>query len=112
MIKRDIAENLAHGRVLDFLNAPHRFYFGIHHLRRVLKEGREIPAGQVAILVDCGGQNAPAVLTIPYGIVGTASEEGNAERGSANDHSYAYVALPGVSKERGSRHKHYVAITA
>ena len=57
----------------------------------VLEERRQIAASEIAIFVDGRGQDGPAVAAIPAGVVGPAAEEGDAEGGSADDHSLTFA---------------------
>ena len=57
----------------------------------MLEEGRQVAAGEVAVLVDRGGQHGAAVLAVPGRVVGAAAEERDAKRRAADDHAI----LPG-----------------
>ena len=71
----------------DLVDGLARLDLAVDDADAVLEERRQIAAGEVAILVDGGGQDGAAVLPIPARVVGAAAEEGDAEGGSADDHS-------------------------
>src|SRR4051812_40339677 len=74
------AQRFAHGGVADLLDGGAGFNLAIDDAQPVLKEGRQMPTGEIAILVDGGGEDGPAMCSIPVGVVGTAAEEGNSKR--------------------------------
>src|SRR4051812_12364377 len=51
-----------------------------------VEELRQVAAVQVEVLVDRRRQHSAAMLAEPRRIVGTASEEGDAQRGTGDDH--------------------------
>lgn len=53
----------------------------------MVKKVREVPADNVAVFVNGRAQNRAAVLTIPKGIIGAATEERNAEWSFSDDHT-------------------------
>ena len=79
-------ENGANGRMLDLVNPLHILNNRIHNAVLMLKKRREISTANMAILIDRGRQHDPAMLLIPGGIVCTATEKRNAERGPGDDH--------------------------
>ena len=52
----------------------------------MFKEGWQIAAADVAILIDGGGQDFAPVIQVPRGVVGAPAEKGNAKRRSADQH--------------------------
>src|SRR5437867_1587503 len=73
----------------DLINALAIFNTGIHNSDTMLKKRRQIPARDVTILVDGRSQYRAAMIAVPNGIVGAATEERDSKWGSANDHGYA-----------------------
>src|SRR5262245_66644963 len=61
-------------------------HLGINDPERVLEEGRQTPAGEVAVLVDGAGEYRATVLAEPGGVVGAAPEKRNAIGSAADDH--------------------------
>ena len=80
-------EGFADGRVRDLVNRRARLDLAIDDAQAMLEEGRQETTTQVAILVDGGCEDGPAVRPIPAGVIGAAAKEGEAEGGSADDHS-------------------------
>ena len=52
----------------------------------MLKKRRESPAADVTVFVDRRGEDGPAVVAKPHGIIGASSEERHPERRAADDH--------------------------
>jgi hypothetical protein len=73
--------------MVDFLDCLAQFDLAIDDAITVLKKGRQIATGEIAILVNCGREDGSAVKSIPTGIVGATAKKRDAERGSADDHS-------------------------
>src|SRR5262245_27108682 len=89
------AQNFTHRRVRNFVDGVAILHLGVNNTISVLKEGRQITAGDIAVLVDRGGQYSAAVLTIPSGIVCAASEERDSKWRPAHNHN---AILPGRSR--------------
>ena len=49
-------------------------YAGIDDAVLVLKEGREMTTANIAIFVNCGGQDHPTIILVPNRVIGSAAE--------------------------------------
>ena len=49
-------------------------------------ERRKIPAGDVVIIANTGGEDTPPMLLIPAGVIGTPAKEGDAVRCFGDNH--------------------------
>src|SRR3989338_7654836 len=72
--------------MVDFIDAVDMLHLGVDNARFVFKKWRKIPAGNITILVDGGGEDRAPVFLKPAGIVGAAAKEGNAKRSPADNH--------------------------
>ncbi len=80
------AQNLSNRRVLNLPQVPDEFDLRPYNPAFMLKEGRQIPTADIAILVNGYGQNRTTVLAEPYGIVSPSTKKRYAKRCSTNDH--------------------------
>src|SRR5207249_7725730 len=76
----------AHRRVLDLLDARDELDPGVDDARGVLEERWQAPTEDEAVLVDRRREHAAAVDAVPGRVVGSAAEEGDAERRARDDH--------------------------
>src|SRR6185503_18414928 len=60
-----IAEDFTRGGVLDLIEGMAVLDLRIDEANRVLEERRQMPAGEIAILVDGRRQHCPTVLVVP-----------------------------------------------
>ena len=67
--------------------------FGVNDPIPVGKEGRKIPKGNVAVLVDPAGEDGSAVFSEPAGVVRAPAEKGDAEGGAGDDHVFDFSGL-------------------
>ena len=70
----------------DLVHRPHVFDLGINDQETMVEEGRQVATGQVTVPVDRRRQDRPAVLLVPGRVVCAATQEGNAEESSGDDH--------------------------
>src|SRR5438552_10822905 len=80
-------ERLPNGGMADLLDRGAGFDLAVNDADGMFEEGGQIAAGQITILIDRGRQHGAAMSAIPTRIIGTATEEGDPERCSADDHS-------------------------
>lgn len=59
----------------------------------VLKERRQPAAGDVARLVNRGGEHGAAMFTVPNWIICSAAEERNAKWSAGDNHKLVQIAL-------------------
>jgi hypothetical protein len=52
----------------------------------MIEEGRKVPERNIAIAIYGEADHSPAVLLIPFRIVGSAAKQRDSERGSADNH--------------------------
>ena len=95
------SERLPDGRMDDLIQRLTVLDLRVDNAVAMLEEGREVATVNVAVLVDRRGQHGAAVLGIPFGIVGAATEEGDPKRGSADDH--ALPSRPGTTAAAAKR---------
>jgi hypothetical protein len=69
-----------------FLVTLTTFDLRINNTNPMFKKGGEVPARDIAILVDRRSQNRPAVFNKPHGVVCASPEKRNSERGPTDDH--------------------------
>src|SRR5271157_5049700 len=79
-------QTAAHRWVLDGAIGADVFRFGVQDTAVVLEKRRQPSTSDVAPLIDCGRQHCAPVFTIPNRVIRAATEEGNAERSSGNNH--------------------------
>ena len=87
------AERLPNRGVADLLDRGAGFDLAVNDADGMLEEGGQIAAGQITILIDGGRQHRPAMSAIPTRIIGTATEEGDPERCSTDDHSVDLIGV-------------------
>ena len=68
-------EHGARRRVLDFGGLADIFYMRIDDPVLVLEKRRQVPAGDIAVLVDGGGQHHSTMFEIPGRVIGAAPEK-------------------------------------
>ncbi len=95
-------ERAAHSRVLDLRDALGHFDVRINDAVAMLEKRREIAASEIAVFVDCRGENRSAMLGRPLGIIGAASKKGDPEWGAGNDHFKKSSKTP-AQFERGAK---------
>src|SRR5215469_16950005 len=86
----------SHGGMLDGFVPDDIFHSGIGDPAVIFEKWWQPAAGDVAALVDGGGQHRAAVLAIPHGIICPPTEEGNTKR-SASDYHGSASRTPGPS---------------
>ena len=86
----------ADGRMLDLIIAGDIFHFRIRDAAVILEKGWQSARGDVAGLVDGGGQDGTAMFAVPDRVVGAAAEKGDAHGSASDDHCVA----PKVRAER------------
>src|SRR5262249_19461589 len=96
------SQDLADGRMADLVEGLAILHLGVDDAEPVFEERRQIAAGDVAELVDRGGQDRSAVLPIPGRVIGPAAEEGDPERRAADDHA-SPLSLAAASGDAVSR---------
>ena len=79
--------------MVNFIDGFDVFHFRINDARTVLKKRRKIPARDITIFIDGGGQNRPMMLFVPAGIICPPAEKGNSKRCAANDHRSSFMFL-------------------
>src|SRR5436309_1137685 len=79
-------QHFAGGRMGEIINRVAHLDFGVHDPVAMLEERRQIPAGQVTILIDGRGQHRAAVSPVPLGVIGPAAEKRNPKWGSTDNH--------------------------
>src|SRR6185312_13712460 len=79
----------------DLIDRFARLDLAINDPQAMFEKGRQMAAGEVAVFIDGGGEDGPAVLAIPAGIVRAPAEKRNSIRSSADDHSAMPVTEAG-----------------
>src|SRR6185295_1154854 len=87
-----VAQDLAHGGVRDLVERLAVLDQRVDDAEAVLEEGRQMPAREVAVLVDGGREYRPPMHAGPRGIVRATPEERDAERRATDDHGQASSA--------------------
>src|SRR5690242_12650643 len=87
LLDSKILQTCPRRRMTDLSVVNDVFDFRIRNAAVVLEKRWQPPAGDVAALIDGGGQHGPAELTVPNGIIGSATKERNSERRTSNDHA-------------------------
>ena len=85
---------LPDGGVLDLIYRDHPLPFGIGDLVVVLKKRRQVADMDIAVFIDAGGDDPPAVLFVKGREIGPAAKERHPERGLCDDHGSTSF-LPG-----------------
>src|SRR5512135_3413637 len=88
----EMPQDFSNGRMAHLVDRLATLNLGIDHADTVFEEGRQIPTGQVAILVDGCRQHRATVLAIPRRVICPAAEERNSIRSPTDDHG----ALPEI----------------
>ena len=70
----------------DFIDFLYQFGQGVNNPVFMLEERRQVPAGDITILINSGTQNRTAVSPVPDGIVGAAAEKRNPKGSPDNQH--------------------------
>src|SRR6185437_2584716 len=84
----------AHGRVIDFAGRIDGFNLRINKPVPVLKKGRQLPASDVAIFVDRGGEHRATMFASPSGVICSADAEGNPKWCLADNHGASIKSVP------------------
>jgi hypothetical protein len=71
----EIAEHFPYSGMSNLINGVAIFHFGVNDTVSMLEKRGQIAACDVAILVNSRGQNGPAMLSIPRGVVCAAAEK-------------------------------------
>src|SRR3989338_5820393 len=82
------SQHFPNGRVFNFVNVI--FYMlndRINDARFMLKKRRKITAGNITVLVDCGGEDGPSIFFKPFRVICPAPKKGNAKRRAADYHA-------------------------
>src|SRR5579871_1241262 len=74
----------------------------IHDAGAVLEKWRQLAHADVAVFIDGRPDDGAAMLAIPVRIVGAAAEQGDAERGAADDHPALSASAAAARPERGA----------
>src|SRR4051812_38048510 len=105
VVDSPVGQYPANGRMLDLGNFVDELDLRINDARLVLKERRQPPHRDVAILVDGGAEDRAAMLAKPSRVVGPAAEQRNAEGGAGDDHTARFIgsALPRTGRQSARR---------
>ena len=82
----EVQEALADEGVLKVGGGLDGFGAGVGGAEAVREVGGEAVEGEVAVLVDGGGEDGAAVDAVEFGEVGAAAKKGDAEGGAGDDH--------------------------
>ena len=97
----EILQAGAHGGVLNLVVPADILDFGIGNTAVILKKRRQPAAGDVAVLVDRGGQYRAPVLAVPNGVVSTPAKKRNPEWSAGRNHVFRLPGMPSGQRPRG-----------
>ena len=90
------AQGFSYGGMTNFIDFPDQFRLRIDNPVLMLKEGWQTPAGNIAVLINSGGQNSAAIFPVPDRVVRTTAKEGDTKRSPANNHLLLITSLANI----------------